>query len=729
MPIVIASLSAGVERLSSRCGTHWKIVCLLGIACVPLPVQAQLEGKISDFVKGDPSEVLDQAAKEPESVRVLNTLNEQGTETKAPTFYWPVGSEIKIGFIDGTQEDRDFVKGVGSEWFEFVNLSVHYVDVPSTADVRISIKTTPERSYSYIGTSARIASIGEPTMQLALLPNLSEEERRKIVLHEFGHMLGLIPENQNPNSKMYVDLDWDKVYQHFAQLGWNREMVDQYYRSSEKISYLYNGKPFDPHSVMIHPLPKELVAEDKAILSRIPPVLSSGDKQFIAQIYPKESPTLLAFREVVGSLDQNQPEVAKALQSSFKKVKDAEANIQNVALADSLTPTGMQAPSSSENHIEQLVIHAGNTQKEIIKIYSELPASKRETAAPQLGKLYVQARAAEDRASIQKSIYGQNDQYSPDTYRQIFERSQSVCYLNNLNKRVGTCFMIGTNLVLTCNHTLAIPHAEDDYYEPEDLRVSFGQGSDPESEEIYEVDEIVFQGIAGGVDGIKVDAMDFALLKVGQGKVSGKPPSENGVQPLKIHRDTRTPKNTAVYVIGYPGLTGQKTVADNARIFLGFNVTPNTRLGYELEVYEELERLREKAYEETKDKAEALQAVAREKAELEGRQLLDRFKLSFKSGESTPPRWYLISSLIGDPPHPAFALDSDTYHGNSGSPVFERVSSEVVGVLFRGSPDKASNFEVGYLRHEEAIPLYVLLDNWREHQPDALTKYGIEFED
>ena len=70
-------------------------------------------------------------------------------------------------------------------------------------------------------------------------------------------MLGLPAENSNPNSESYVD--WDKFYKYAAEAwGFSKDTVDANYRPSPLASYLYARKPFDPSSIMMHPVPQKL---------------------------------------------------------------------------------------------------------------------------------------------------------------------------------------------------------------------------------------------------------------------------------------------------------------------------------------------------------------------------------------------------------------------------------------------------------------------------------------
>ena len=115
-----------------------------------------------------------------------------------------------------------------------------------------------------------------------LKPNTADKEYRRVVLHEFGHALGLIHEHKQPNAQIpwneravieyYRRTNgWDEAYTRSNVL--NKEMVDSYTR-------------FDPQSIMLYPVPKELTIGG----FEIPwsnTELSELDKQFILQMYPK----------------------------------------------------------------------------------------------------------------------------------------------------------------------------------------------------------------------------------------------------------------------------------------------------------------------------------------------------------------------------------------------------------------------------------------------------------
>lgn len=667
-------------------------------------------------------ELLKSADKDPNAFRIAETIGEAGQPTKTPTFYWPVGQTIRIAVSGGDAATQDLVRTVASEWFSYANLTVDYVGATAPAEVRLLLKVQPGASFSYLGTASLKAPTNGPTMQLSLPPTWPEAEKRRTILHEFGHMLGLIAENKNPNIGNHVN--WDKLYAYASvHLKLSKEAVDDYFRPSPDTSYLYNRKPFDPASIMMHSLPPEMFVGLNGLPAKPPTGLSIGDRQFIAQIYPKESAALATFQQAMNTLGNEQ---AKALSVPFEKAKAAEVEIQKQALEDSLTSRQQPAPSTAPERIDERLKSASERRTEIVAAYMKLPEAERDAAAAQYVKLYQDARKLHDLESRNKAVYGRGDQYAPETYRRIYERSASVCYLSDGVDRLGTCFMIGKDLVLTCNHTLKRGSGGTDYYDKSALKVRFDRGANAFEEEAFPVSDVVFKGTASQIDGVPMDALDFALLEVGPGEKNKLLPSQMNIQPLPIDKDGKKGRDAAVYVIGYPG-TGTKTVADNARVFLSFDNPENAQGEYELEARLEAQRLLDEANDRNKDADEDAKEVAVMLATQQGKQLVKSFRSSFRRGASVPLRWYLISGLVGFPPHPAFALDSDTFHGNSGSPVLSRSSSEVTGVLFRGMDDLKVGMVVSYLQHEEAIPIHVILQNWKDEKPEQLAKYGVVF--
>jgi hypothetical protein len=124
----------------------------------------------------------------------------------------------------------------------------------------------------------------EPTMNFGwFTPATPNDELQRVVLHEFGHALGMIHEHQSPSA----DIPWDReaVYEYYAGPPnyWSREQVDHniFARYSHDQT---NASLFDPASIMLYPIPPEFTGGKLSVgWNRI---LSATDRAFIGQLYP-----------------------------------------------------------------------------------------------------------------------------------------------------------------------------------------------------------------------------------------------------------------------------------------------------------------------------------------------------------------------------------------------------------------------------------------------------------
>ena len=112
---------------------------------------------------------------------------------------WGPGTEISVHFLSGSDGLKQRVRDVAEEWVGdgMANLSFRWID-DEAADIRIAF-VQGDGSWSYLGTVAKQIASPEATMNFGWLTDgSSDEELREVVLHEFGHALGLIHEHQNP---------------------------------------------------------------------------------------------------------------------------------------------------------------------------------------------------------------------------------------------------------------------------------------------------------------------------------------------------------------------------------------------------------------------------------------------------------------------------------------------------------------------------------------------------
>lgn len=199
---------------------------------------------------------------------------------------WDTGQDLSIGFLQGSKKLQDRVFETAMRWRSQgkANLVFTRASKPEDADIRISFDEGGG-SWSMIGTEARGVSKGDSTMNLGwVAEGTPEKDFASVVLHEFGHALGLLHEHNHPD----LVLNWNKDVVYSDLMGppnnWTRDEVDfnvfeQYPPGRVRLS----DKP-DLVSIMIYTIPARWLQGQKAITPS--DSLSEEDKDFIRSIYP-----------------------------------------------------------------------------------------------------------------------------------------------------------------------------------------------------------------------------------------------------------------------------------------------------------------------------------------------------------------------------------------------------------------------------------------------------------
>lgn len=200
---------------------------------------------------------------------------------------WPVGSVITVGFLDGPPALQERVAAVARTWIAPGMANLAFVFKKNAADCMVRISFKYEGSWSVVGTqclSPQVVPAGEATMNYGWLSNTStDDEVREVVLHEFGHALGLLHEHQSPLSK----IKWNKkqVYKDLSKPpnSWDKATIDFNMFEMEPKNKVTATK-FDTKSIMLYSFPASWTLD--GFSTEPNSVLSARDKKLIHAVYP-----------------------------------------------------------------------------------------------------------------------------------------------------------------------------------------------------------------------------------------------------------------------------------------------------------------------------------------------------------------------------------------------------------------------------------------------------------
>lgn len=190
------------------------------------------------------------------------------------------GATIRIAFLEGTQEQIDMVKRFAPQWTHYANLKFEFTD-DINAEIRVAFNAD-DGAWSYVGTDNLSIPKPQPTLNLGW-------QDEGVILHEFGHMIGLCHEHQNPDQ----GIKWNEEVVIKELAGppnfWDEATVRHNVLNKYSVDIL-NGTEFDSNSIMLYAFPAAWTID--GFSTHANDVLSVIDKDFIKseKMYPAMDP-------------------------------------------------------------------------------------------------------------------------------------------------------------------------------------------------------------------------------------------------------------------------------------------------------------------------------------------------------------------------------------------------------------------------------------------------------
>jgi serralysin len=198
-------------------------------------------------------------------------------------YVWPRGATIKIKFLEGDPALQSKVAAVAKEWTgpDMANMVFDFVD-SDDADIRIAF-AQGGGSWSYIGTDCQSIDPPAPTMNYGwLTADSTDDEIRRVVLHEFGHAIGLIHEHQNPNHP----IQWNKdAVEHDLEgppNNWSPEKIQANMFAKYEPGEV-EATQVDKDSIMMYPIPKSWTLD--GFSAGLNSKLTAQDEELVRAVY------------------------------------------------------------------------------------------------------------------------------------------------------------------------------------------------------------------------------------------------------------------------------------------------------------------------------------------------------------------------------------------------------------------------------------------------------------
>ncbi|MCG8541257.1 MAG: Tolloid-like protein 1 [Clostridia bacterium] len=171
--------------------------------------------------------------------------------------------KVHIKFLDNNTKYINAIKKYAPQWETYLQFKFVFDNHP---DSPIQISFNEERvHHSCVGVCNCHSTKFPGTMTFGFNDNTSEESMRRVILHEFGHAIGLKHEHQHPDCPIV----WNKntVYEYYkTKHSWSQEKVDRFILNKiDRNDTRYKFYEYDSSSIMHYSVKEELTVGNFAV--------------------------------------------------------------------------------------------------------------------------------------------------------------------------------------------------------------------------------------------------------------------------------------------------------------------------------------------------------------------------------------------------------------------------------------------------------------------------------
>ncbi len=183
---------------------------------------------------------------------------------------------LGVHFLNGGEKQKETVRLAARRWLEGpLGQSVQFsFDVPRQ-QAQITVNLLSDRNNSIVGRASATYAQSQSTMNLHDIVD-------HVVMHEFGHSLGLNHEHQNPASA----IKWRRsaVIAEMEKQGWTEKMCEDNIFTRYSSNFACVGSPaFDQASIMLYPIPAAWTEDGYSTGTNT--VISPNDRKCVVGIY------------------------------------------------------------------------------------------------------------------------------------------------------------------------------------------------------------------------------------------------------------------------------------------------------------------------------------------------------------------------------------------------------------------------------------------------------------